>query len=251
MTATNTGNADLIISSITLIGANPGDYTRSLNNCTTVVSGASCTVTVNFVPTVAGLRTATVLFTDNAPASPQSQAITGTGFLGAPVITLALSSIDFGNQIVTTTSNPVTFTLSNTGTATATVAITSSGDFSVTDSCGGSIAANGNCSAQVTFSPQQLCGQYDPNDPATCISNVHHGSVTVTSNAANSPQTVSLQGTAQPIPPPPGPVRVTMGGHLVVSGHLVVGPFHGIIPPPPGCTGGYGLDPYGQCPYGQ
>lgn len=218
----NTGNADLHVSSVTLGGTNPGDFTLS-NNCGVVTAGNSCSATVNCKPTVAGARTATAIFASDAASSPDSVALSCTGFVGTPNIAIAVSTINFGNQIVGTVSSPVIFTLSNVGLATATgVTITAIGDFSVTDTCGGSIAVSGNCSATVTFSPVILCGQFGA-DGTTCITNVHTGQISVASNTSNSPQMVSLQGTAIPVPPPLGPVIVGMGGHMVVGGRIHVG----------------------------
>lgn len=191
-------------------------------NCLSLAAGASCSVGVNFIPTTAGARSATLVFASNAASSPDSATLSGTGVAGIPTVVLAVSNINFGNTTVGMTSGPAVFTLTNTGNATATgVTVTAGGDFSVTDNCGGSITAGSSCSATVRFSPRVLCGQTDASD--NCISNVHLGQVTVVSNTSNSPQTVSLQGTAVATPPPPGPIVVGMGGHLVVGGHLQVG----------------------------
>jgi len=222
ITATNTGNANLVVSAVTLSGSNPGDFTIS-NNCGTVAAGNTCSATVNCKPTAAGSRTATVSFSSNAVSSPDTAAVSCTGFVGTPTIVLAVSNINFGNQTVGTVSGPAVFTLTNTGLATATsVVIASLGDFSVTDTCGGSIVQGASCSATARFSPLILCGQTDPVNPAVCISNVHLGSISVASNTSNSPQTVSLQGTAIPVAPPPGPIIMGVGGKITIGGRLTV-----------------------------
>jgi hypothetical protein len=75
-------------------------------------------------------------------------------------------------------------TVTNTGTATASVSsIAASGDFSQTNTCGTSIAANASCSVSVSFRPT--------------ASGTRTGSLTITSNAAGSPTTVALSGTGQ------------------------------------------------------
>ena len=215
ITGTNTGNANLTVTHpVTLGSSNPGDFTIS-DNCGTVTPGNSCTATVNCVPTVAGSRSATAIFTSNAASSPDSVPVSCTGFVGTPNIVLAVSSINFNNCTVGTVCGPAVFTLTNTGLATATsVVISASGDFSVTDNCGGSITAGSSCSASVRFSPIVLCGD------AGCTTDVHSGQVTVVSNTANSPQTVSLQGTAVPTPPPPGPFRWLWEAILWLAGIL-------------------------------
>ncbi len=223
ITVTNTGNANLVISGVSLTGSNPGDFIQS-NACGTVTAGNSCAITVNCKPTAAGSRSATVSIASNAASTPDTAALTCTAFVGTPTLILAVSNINFGNQTVGTTSSPVAFTISNTGTATATgVVISAIGDFAVTDNCGGSVTAGSSCTAQVTFSPLILCGQFDPNNPGVCLSFVHTGQVSVVSNTSNSPQTVSLQGTAIPVPPPPGPIIMSQGGKMQIGGHARTG----------------------------
>jgi len=59
--------------------------------------------------------------------------------------------------------------------------IAASGAFGETTTCGASIAANASCTVSVTFTPT--------------ASGTQTGSLTITSNATNSPSTVSLTGT--------------------------------------------------------
>jgi hypothetical protein len=82
---TNSGTGALSISTI----ASSGDFTlvpvketKKVTPCVnggTVAAGASCEVKVSFTPTQTGTRTGDLTFTDNAPGSPQSVALTGTG----------------------------------------------------------------------------------------------------------------------------------------------------------------------------
>lgn len=73
---TNTGTAALQISSIVV----SGDFVVSNTSCGSQLdAGSSCAVSVTFTPTVKGTRTGTLSFRDNAPASPQSIPLTGTG----------------------------------------------------------------------------------------------------------------------------------------------------------------------------
>lgn len=220
----NNGEANLVVASATLGGTDPGDYTMT-NGCGTVTPGNSCSITLNCKPTAAGTRPATLTVTDNTATSPHVVTLSCTGFVGTPTLVLAVSTINFGNTTVGTTSGPAVFTISNTGLATATsVAITSgSSEFSVSDTCGGSITAGSSCSATVRFSPTALCGQTAPNDPSTCVSNVHLGQISVASNTSNSPQNISLQGTAIPTPPPQGPIVFSMSGAAVWGGHAFIG----------------------------
>jgi Putative Ig domain/Abnormal spindle-like microcephaly-assoc'd, ASPM-SPD-2-Hydin len=78
ITATNSGDASLFFNNV---AANTLDFTIVDDNCigTTLPVGASCTISVTFSPTTTGTRTANVVYTDNAPNSPQTVPLTGTG----------------------------------------------------------------------------------------------------------------------------------------------------------------------------
>ncbi len=72
---TNTGNAKLKISSVTV----SGDFLEQ-NNCGKGLAvGKSCTIQVSFKPTQKGIRTGQVTLTDNAPGRIQKVALHGTG----------------------------------------------------------------------------------------------------------------------------------------------------------------------------
>ena len=80
VTVTNTGTATLNISNI----ATTGDFALFAvppkKACgSTLAAGKSCIVKVSFSPTQKGLRTGTLSFTDNAPGSPQTVSLSGTG----------------------------------------------------------------------------------------------------------------------------------------------------------------------------
>jgi hypothetical protein len=76
-TLTNTGNASLTISGISLTGANSAAF-ASTNTCgSTLAPSASCTISVMFDPTSTGTDTATLSVSDNATGSPQTSALAG------------------------------------------------------------------------------------------------------------------------------------------------------------------------------
>ena len=78
-TLTNTGNATVTITSITITGTNKGDFAET-NTCgTTLAEGASCTISVTFTPTATGPRNGTLSVSDDASGSPQTVSLTGTG----------------------------------------------------------------------------------------------------------------------------------------------------------------------------
>jgi YVTN family beta-propeller protein len=96
VTITNTGSAPLDVSGITLGGADPGDFGQT-NNCTTVPPTESCTIQVDFTPTVVGARTATLSIADNAPGSPQTVSLSGAGVNTLVVTTTTLPGATVGS----------------------------------------------------------------------------------------------------------------------------------------------------------
>jgi len=71
------------------------------------------------------------------------------------LLTPSTLQLSLGNQGVWTTSAPQTVTLSATGTSSSLIAsITTSGDFSQTNTCGKALAPNTSCSVAVVFTPR-------------------------------------------------------------------------------------------------
>ena len=183
---TNTGDAPLSITRVTISGLNPGDFAQT-NDCgTTVAVGASCTFSVTFTPTAIGNRSATINITDNASGSPQHVSLAGTGF--GPMVTLNPTSLPFGNQNVGTTSGAKAIQLKNTGNATLTVSSltitgTNATDFTQTSNCPNSLAPGAQCNISVTFTPTNI--------------GTRAAAVSVSDDALNSPQTASLTGSGR------------------------------------------------------
>src|SRR5713101_6834385 len=102
--------------------------------------------------------------------------------LPIPRAGLSPTSLSFANQIVNTTSGAKAVTLTNnqTSTALAISGVTTSGDYSQSNNCGTSLAALASCTINVTFKPT--------------ATGARTGTLTVTDNANNSPQTASLTG---------------------------------------------------------
>jgi uncharacterized repeat protein (TIGR03803 family) len=76
---TNKGGAAVHITTISIAGANPGDFAQT-NTCgMSVASGASCLITITFTPTATGKRTADVSIEDDGGGSPQTAGLSGTG----------------------------------------------------------------------------------------------------------------------------------------------------------------------------
>jgi glutamine cyclotransferase len=79
ITLTNSGNGPLSIGSVTVTGANAGDFTQT-NNCgSSVAPGASGAINVTFRPTSTGQRRAAISISDNAAGSPHVIPLNGSG----------------------------------------------------------------------------------------------------------------------------------------------------------------------------
>ncbi len=180
ITVTNTGTATLTFGSITATG----DFAvaASTKPCTSVLVGKTCLIKVTFTPTQIGTRTGTLTINDNAGNSPQAVPLTGVG--GAQA-TLAPATATYSARTVGTTSPAKVFTLTNKqSVALNSIAISASGDFSVsTTTCTTSLAAKANCKISVTFTPTKT--------------GTRTGTLSVADSASNSPQTAALTGTGK------------------------------------------------------
>jgi hypothetical protein len=189
-TVTNDSSSTVTISAVTFTGANPGDFSQS-NTCSSPLATAgTCSVTVTFSPTASGARAATLTLTDDAPTSPQTALLTGTG-TAAAVAALSTTSLSFGSQTlhVTSVSQPVTLT--DTGNASLTgIAITftgtNSGDFEETSNCTATLTPSSMCTVNVTFTPSAVGAE--------------SATMQFSDNAANTPQQVQLAGIGVDVP---------------------------------------------------
>ena len=180
ITLTNTGTAALSISSI----AASGNYAQT-NTCgTSLAVNASCTISVTFKPTSAGTLTGGITLTDNAASSPQAVSLTGTAVaVAVPAVSLSPTNLTFASQTVGTASAAQAITLTNTGTAALSISsIAATGIYTQTNNCGTSLPVNASCTISVTFKPT--------------ATGTWTGVIMLTDNAASSPQSVSLTGTA-------------------------------------------------------
>ena len=139
-------NSIFAVSLISLTAS--GDFAVTSNSCGSVASGATCQVDVVFKPTALGARTGTL--TVKSSANTLTAALTGTG---TPPITSSTTALAFGNVDV---GGVASQTVSITNTAPAAVpvpALTTTGDYSFTTSCGSTLAAGSSCTITVAFKP--------------------------------------------------------------------------------------------------
>jgi uncharacterized repeat protein (TIGR03803 family) len=105
--------------------------------------------------------------------------------LSVPPASLSPTGAAFANQLVQTTSVAKTFTLTNnlsTALKITGIAFTGAdpGDFAQTNTCGGSVASQGNCTISVTFTPTAAGSRT--------------ATLSITDPAKNGPQTALLTG---------------------------------------------------------
>lgn len=187
VTLINAGSAPLNISSITA----SGDFAET-NNCGATVAGgsATCAINITYTPTEAGSTTDQITINDSAPGSPHAITVTGTGVVaGGGTLTLSPKSLIFPAEPVGSTSPAQTVTLINgSNVAISITAITASGDFAETNTCG--VATN---IPAVTLNPSTSCTVSVTFTPTASGSRT--GSVTILDNASGGSQAVSLTGT--------------------------------------------------------
>lgn len=115
-TLTNTGNAPLLISLIDTTG----DFAVASNNCgVSLAASASCNLGITFTPTATAGRIGVARVTSNAPGSPHSAILSGTGVpSNAPIcqLTAAPSKVrKNGTSVLTATCTPAATSYSWTG----------------------------------------------------------------------------------------------------------------------------------------
>jgi hypothetical protein len=186
VTLTNTGNASLVVTRVTVSGGNDSDDFKAFPLCPpNLAAGKSCQIIVTFVADRDNYSpTGMLSVTDNALGSPQSLPLSATVI--NPKASLSSYGLNFGKQKVGTTSAAKTVTLTNTGTtALALSTLTISGDFALASgtSCanGGTLAPTASCAINVTFTP--------------AAKGTRLGNVTIKDNAFLKEQIIGLSGT--------------------------------------------------------
>ena len=181
ITLTNGGSAALTISSATVAGA--GFSTTGLTVPLSIAAGKTATFNAVFGPSAAGSVTGSVALVSNAPNSPFTIALSGTGVAATQVLGLSASSLSFGNVNVGSNSS-LSATLTNNGNSNVTISgVTASG---------AGFSSSGLTSGE-TLTPNQavtVTGEFAPTT-AGAVS----GSVSIASNATSSPSTITLSGT--------------------------------------------------------
>lgn len=192
VTVSNTGNQTLNLSAVS-VGTNFRQQSSGYTDCSAtfaIAFGNNCFVAVASVPTVTGTLTGTLTLTGNSlnhTGTSEHATLTGTGSNAAvPKVTISPSSLSFGSQNVGVVSAAENVTLSNTGTASLSILSiwltgSAAADFSLSTTCGSTLAANASCTVSMTFTPG--------------ATGTRSASLMFTDSVSSSPQSVSLAGT--------------------------------------------------------
>jgi hypothetical protein len=197
VTLTSNGGEALSVISISLGGADPDQFQES-DTCqapSVLQPTKFCSISISFAPSVSatGSQQATLTITDNAPGSPQTITLGGTGVAPpppAPAVTVTPNPVSFPTITQGTISSAIVATIKNIGTAALNIASATVGgnnliDFTTTISgCSGVIAPQSTCSITITFAPLAAGERTEI--------------ITLTDNASDSPQVINVGGNANP-----------------------------------------------------
>ena len=194
VTLTSNGETALAITSITA----SGDFAQT-NDCpSSLPNTQSCTIQITFKPTARGVRNGGLSIVDDATTSPEQANLSGSGI--APVVSLSKTSLAFGAQVLNV---PVTGTvnLNNIGDAPLAISSIAAGsDFTQTNNCPASLAAQAGCTVSITFQ--------------ATVTGARGGTLMLTDSAADSPQSVPLSGSG---------VQLGFSSSSLLFGNQVVG----------------------------
>ncbi len=206
-TVTNSTSSPVTISSLTTQAGNIW-FAVASNSCdTTLQPGASCSFGVTFSPTSAMFSSDYITINDNAFAGLHVLPVYGRGYT-PPTATFSSGRIqgnvlDVGGAPVGSTFDSTPLSLMNSGSLPLTVSsITVNGEFTQTNNCIPSVAANSECTIAINFAPT--------------ATGTRTGTLTATDNAAGSPQSLTLTGTGEDFflgvaPGTPSAATVTAG----------------------------------------
>ena len=232
VTITNTGSGPLTVSAVSITGTDASKFAFTFFTLpVTIAAGAQSSIQVRYTPTTsAETASATLNITDNSDNianSVQTVSLSGNATVSAPGISISPSSINFGNQGVNTTGQPVTITVTNTGNAnlvlgTDAIIGTNANDFVIGSDfvSGHTIAPGASATLQISFnphSPPPIINSFSPisgpvNTTVTITGSGFTGASLVTFNGVNANYSVvsdtSITATV-PITATTGLIRVT------------------------------------------
>jgi len=180
----NSGTATLTATQVGVAGS--GFTIGTLSLPITLSPGQATTFNVQFDPASAGNATGNLSIVSNAPSSPATVALSGTGIAPTHTLSFSTTSIAFGN-VTTGSSAAQNINVTNTGNSSVTI--------SQISLSGAAFTLSG-ATTPVTLTAAQsmtLGVTFAPTADATDT-----GSISVVSNATGSPASIALSGTGVP-----------------------------------------------------
>ena len=201
ITISNTGDADLEITNVNLIGGS-GVSSFSIVGGTsslirTITPGDSHTFEIKFNPSSAGFVSGSIRFINNSSNETIYLPMNGTGV--TPAIAFTETGLNFGDVTVGNTGTDLTFEVQNNGSGAleiSNIRLTKSTDFSLVNvSAPQTVAPNGSYVITVRFSPQSegqkntmvVVDSNDPTKPSYALIANGVGKAPVTGNVVNIP----------------------------------------------------------------
>ena len=178
----NTGGADLKLLGVSLSGTGFSQTGLVAPLALVLTPGNTVSITVAFAPTTAGSVEGSLVLRSTATNSALAIALSGSGVAATRTISLSATSLNFGNEIVGG-SNALTMAVKNTGNSRVTISaisVSGTGFSAVCCFAGTTIAAGQRAELNLVFAPK-------------VIGSVR-GTVSIVSNASNSPSATSLTG---------------------------------------------------------
>lgn len=195
VTLSNNSSAAVTINSggITIIGTNAGDFSQT-NTCpvspTAFAAGASCTISVTFKPQDQDTRTAQISVASSAPTATMN--LTGTG--GAPEVSFSPTSISFfPNPDPLNVETSASVEITNTGGGPLQVGSAQISASTPANAAPFSVIANDSSCFSAPIAPSTSCSIGISYTPTAAVTS--NATLLLNTNAAGSPQTLSLTGT--------------------------------------------------------
>jgi hypothetical protein len=180
VTISNGGGSTLTVTQASTTA--PGVTITGISLPLVIGAGKQATFNVVFSPKAAGVLAGNVSVMSDISSSPSTVSLSGIGMAATAFLATSTSSMGFGTVAIGK-SNASSVTLTNAGNSRVTISKVgvSGASYSTSGVSGGLILAPGqSATLDVSFAP--------------LVAGVLPGTVTVTSNATNSPATISLSG---------------------------------------------------------
>jgi len=181
---TNTGTANLSISAATLAGASSTEFSIVVGGeAGNLLPNAFRDITLRFTPTSTGNKIAYFVLNSNAASAPDTVTLVGNGAM--PVLALSSDTLQYGSWAVNSSSEQ-TMRLTNAGAADLAISGTSLSGVNVADF---SIVNGGGAGTLLPNASREVVLRFAPQSRGNKIARL-----VITSNAASSPDTVTLLG---------------------------------------------------------